>query len=173
MPITHNKTSKVKTIISKILPGFISNEKYIEDIGNIKEHCLIEKLELLKEKEEAKILLKTLELERFVNNFILYVNKEGVLFVVYGKNLIEETTKEVNLECIDIFTQELIIPNGKMIMFSEKKLEALLKLNEQERVLLFFWNDHKIDCEIEIFQKISKKEILNKIEEFKSKKIAN
>lgn len=168
MPISHNKSSKVKTIISKILPGFITNEKHQEQIGDIKEAFLIEKIDLIKEKEEAKILAKKLELERYVNNLLVYVNKEGKIIIALGSKIINEDQRDISLECIDIFTEEAFIPNGKLILFTEKKLDALLKLTQEERVLLFFWYEHKGDIEIEANQEISKEEIMKKIEEIKT-----
>lgn len=168
MPISHNKSSKVKTIISKILPGFITNEKHQEQIGDIKEAFLIEKIDLIKEKEEAKILSKKLEFERYVNNLLVYVNKEGKIIIALGNKIINEDQRDISLECIDIFTKEEFIPNGKLILFTEKKLDALLKLTQEERVLLFFWYEHKGDIEIEANQEISKEEIMKKIEEIKT-----
>ncbi len=169
MPISYNKTSKVKTIMSKILPGFVTNEKHREQIGDIKEAFLIEKLELIKEKEEAKILSKKLEFERYLNNLLIYVDKEGKLYVAFGFKIINEDRRDIALECVDVFTEEHFIPNGKIILFTEKKLDALLKLTQQDRVLLFFWYEHKGDCEIEQTQTISKQEIMNKLKNLSPK----
>ncbi len=167
MSINHNNAPKVKRIISKILPGFITNEKHIQHIGDIKEAFLVKKLELIKEKEEAKILSKKLELERYINNLLIYVDKEGKIILAFGSKLLNEDKKDISLECIDLFTNESFVPNGKLILYSENKLEALLKLTQQDRVLLFFWCEHKGDCEIPETQIISKENILKKIEEIK------
>lgn len=165
MPISHNQSSKVKTIISKIIPGFITNEKHQQQVGDIKEAFLIEKLELMKEKEEAKILSKKLEFERYLNGLLIYIDKEGKIVLAIGKKIINEDKRDISLECIDLFTNEDFLPNGKLILFTEKKLDAVLKLSQQERVSLFFWHEHKGDCEIEENQKISKEEIMNKIKD--------
>ena len=99
---------------------------------------------MAQEREEAKVLSKKLELERFLNKTLLFVSKDGLLSVAYGKRLINEDSKEINIECLDLYSNILFVPNGKIFVYTEQKLDALLLLEPYQRVALIFYAEHEI-----------------------------
>lgn len=121
--------------------GFVTEKFHQAEITKVKEDFLQQKLDLATERRSSLKLSKHLEMEPFVNNFIIVVSNEAEnLIVGYGKSLnyINENDLSPVLEFFDVVKKLTFFTQSKIFIYTEQKFDALNKLSPNERIAIFF-----------------------------------